>query len=843
MKKQAVRVIGYHEFFEAVVAPAEAGQEAADRALTPYRYQQLLAAEPWPEMLDVPTGLGKTAAVMGAWLYRRLIGDSAAPRRLVWCLPMRVLVEQTRTHAERWLERAAPMFEQRGLVPPRVYVVMGGEVEDEWVRRPEDPAVLVGTQDMLLSRALMRGYGASRYRWPIDFALLHSDALWVFDEVQLMGGGLPTSAQLEAFRRHPDMPAALPARTIWSSATLNRDWLATVDFRPHLPDARVLTLPEEDRRDPRVRKRFSAPKHLAPARARFDGTRKADIKACIDALSDEIITAHAGEAPTLVILNRVQRAQDVYTGVRKLLRNARRPTEVLLVHARFRAAERERLNVRLRGVSADEDLIIVATQAVEAGVDITSRRLFTELAPWPSLVQRFGRCNRGGEYESAEVRWVDIDVDADAQLALPYDSAALREAREQLQRLHSASSDKLPPVDARRESPHVLRRKDFLDLFNTEPDLSGFDIDVSPYLRDPGGADVQLFWRDYGDAPVDQPRPDRRELCPVAIGSARDHLKALKRHAHAWDTLEAKWRRTEPADVRPGQVLLLRSDAGGYDADLGFVSRFRAEVEPLAKAAKNRPCPESMDEDALVAGELVELTDHLLEARRQAAALAEVLPMARAEDEVIEAALWHDVGKAHPAFQTAILDHAGDAADPSRLWAKSPNPRGRLSYGFVVDGERQERHHFRHELASMLAWLQAGGGARSTSDSLDPNAEDLDSDLIAYLIAAHHGKVRLALRALPNENRPHDDRFYARGVWAGDELPPFSVNGFRVPPLTLRLDVMQIGEGEMGPSWSARTANLLARWGPFRLAWLETMVRLADWRASEMALPAATGVS
>ena len=67
-------------------------------------------------------------------------------------------------------------------------------------RRPERPAVLVGTQDMLLSRALMRGYASSRALWPMEFALLHEDAQWVFDEVQLMGAGRATSAQLEAFR-------------------------------------------------------------------------------------------------------------------------------------------------------------------------------------------------------------------------------------------------------------------------------------------------------------------------------------------------------------------------------------------------------------------------------------------------------------------------------------------------------------------------------------------------------------------------------------------------------------------------------------------------------------------
>ena len=33
---------------------------------TPYPYQQRLATAPWPELLDVPTGLGKTAAVVVA---------------------------------------------------------------------------------------------------------------------------------------------------------------------------------------------------------------------------------------------------------------------------------------------------------------------------------------------------------------------------------------------------------------------------------------------------------------------------------------------------------------------------------------------------------------------------------------------------------------------------------------------------------------------------------------------------------------------------------------------------------------------------------------------------------
>ena len=77
----------------------------------PYPYQEKLATVPdLPEFLDVPMGLGKTAASILAWLFRRRFHPNKAirqstPRRIVYCLPMRVLVEQTYTETVRWLDR------------------------------------------------------------------------------------------------------------------------------------------------------------------------------------------------------------------------------------------------------------------------------------------------------------------------------------------------------------------------------------------------------------------------------------------------------------------------------------------------------------------------------------------------------------------------------------------------------------------------------------------------------------------------------------------------------------------------------------------------------------------
>ena len=68
---------------------------------TQFPYQCRLAdpTSDLPELLEVPTGTGKIAAAVLSWLWRRKNQPAETPRKLVYCLPMRVLVEQTRTCA------------------------------------------------------------------------------------------------------------------------------------------------------------------------------------------------------------------------------------------------------------------------------------------------------------------------------------------------------------------------------------------------------------------------------------------------------------------------------------------------------------------------------------------------------------------------------------------------------------------------------------------------------------------------------------------------------------------------------------------------------------------------
>ncbi len=828
----------------------------------PFPFQIRFACEPTlPELVDVPTGMGKTAMAVLGWLWRRRFAEEkvrkTTPRRLVYCLPMRVLAEQTVQNAQTWLKKLG-IEGKAGEGKVSVHLLMGGAEDVKkatWADYPEEEMILIGTQDMLLSRALMRGYGMSRYQWPVHFAWLHNDALWVFDEVQLMGPGLKTSAQLEAFRRKIGL--ASNSRSLWVSATLKRDWLRTVDFDP--ASTISLELSEEEKKAPAVRERREAVKVLmqcdvalistkpskserAEASEKVDKPTSDDVKTYLKALAEQVLTAHMPGTTTLAILNTVERAQGLFVElenrlVKSPVKSRKKAAtfapsvsnnpERLLIHSRFRAEDRRANEERLHSNPSPEGRIIIATQAIEAGVDLSARVLFTELAPWASLVQRFGRCNRYGEFnktKEAQVIWIDV---ADAK---PYRTEELDDARQVVARLRSVSPAELPPVTAEAPLHPVLRRKDFLDLFNTDPDLSGFDVDIAPYVRDADDADVLLFWRALDGDPQDELPASREELCRAGLGAAKKLLDRLETgDVFLWDTLARKWTTPKPKDMRlrPGLTLMLKAAVGGYTTQLGLAPESKVNVPVIATPGKESLTEEAYDDDHRSLLQVpVRLPRHLANVEQKARELCEALEV-KEPQAVIRAAHWHDVGKAHEAFDSMLrYAHERGTGEPlgAGHWAKSgrkPDRKpGKPRYQVIVDGKVVNRTRFRHELASALAWFALHG-------------DDADANLIAYLIAAHHGKVRMSLRALPQEAEAPDGRLFARGVWDGDRLPAMRfANGEAIPEVELKLDLMQLGDGPQGPSWTTRTQRLLKTLGPFQLAWCEALVRIADWRAS-----------
>lgn len=821
-------------------------RRAYTREIAPYPFQRAVAENPGADILIAPTGLGKTAAVTLGWAWRRLTASATTPRRLVWCLPMRTLVEQIAREAEGWMNNLGEMFVKDNR-KPNVHVLMGGAVDGDWRLRPEDSAIIVGTQDMLLSRALMRGYGMGRFGWPIDYGLLHSDALWVYDEVQLMGAGLATSAQLEAFRRGASWRRDGLARSLWVSATLDPDWLKTADFRSEIPDPVVLRWDDGKLPEPRnLSARLDATKHLRRAETIVDAEGINKPEAYAKSLAREVASLHRNGATTLVIVNTVRRAQALYKALAEV---SDASTERLLIHSRYRAYDRGTRQEKLakletaRREGQPENCIVVATQAVEAGVDMTSAVLFTELAPWSSLVQRFGRCNRAGELNAlggAEIRWIDVESDGTSAPARPYEVEELTAARDILTTLDKVSPRNLPPPSRPAPSNQVIRPKDFEELFDTDADLSGYDLDISPYIRDGDDMSVSLFWRAVGngnDEHVTAERPRRDELCPAPLGKELEAwLRPKNRIAPVYveDPLTSgkkSWVRLDRSSrrLRPGLTLLLDVGMGGYDPELGFVgAEATAPVTPVSEPEKSKEAPTSGDADpgATTAGDPLSfdftapvplelhLDDVAAFARKITGPLG--LPWDQAK-AVLRAGAWHDLGKAFEPFQM-LLGRAPDGP----LLAKSARHRPTEGEEDTQQAKRPKglRKYFRHELASALAFLQQHDG-------------EPDANLIAFLIAAHHGKVRMGLRALPEERPDKRGLRIARGVQDGDSLPELRCGDELSNPITLDLGPMEMGEDEHGrPSWSARTQALLTEYGPFRLAYLEALIRVADWRAS-----------
>src|SRR5207248_4538002 len=182
------------------------------------------------------------------------------------------------------LSQACPGPEISWLAEHSPVILMGGEdnipAMAEWDISPEKPCIVIGTQDMLLSRALNRGYAASRFHWPIDFGLLNNDCLWVFDEPQLMDSGVSTSAQLAGLRQSLGTFGACPS--VWMSATLEPGWLDTIDFRGKFP-GEPLELDGEDYDPERpLHKRMTATKTLAKLGASASRDMKDVAKAVLE---------------------------------------------------------------------------------------------------------------------------------------------------------------------------------------------------------------------------------------------------------------------------------------------------------------------------------------------------------------------------------------------------------------------------------------------------------------------------------------------------------------------------------------------------------------------------------
>ena len=817
------------------------------------RFYTALVRGAVPDAIDIPTGLGKTACVLLALLAR--LERPALPRRIVYVVDRRAIVDQTADVVRTWTMRIAALpalaraFDACAAHPAErpvgLGVLRGGLADDgAWRLDPARPAVLVGTVDMVGSRLLFSGYGDGRSRRAMHAGLLGHDAMVLLDEAHL------TPAFAALLRDIARLQGVLEFRTMTLSAT-------------GVSGKAVLGLTDADFSSPAVRRRLNARKSPRFVEAATPAERIRHIR--------DAALAHRSGA-VAVFVERVADARRIARGLVAAL-GPESGERVAVLTGTLRGRERamltdgavwRRFTHRERHPPDAPSVYLVATAAGEVGVDLDADHAVMDLATLDSMIQRLGRVNRAGEGD-AKVTVVFTAREARGLRTVP---TSYRERRE---------AARAATLDALRRAPGLSPKT----LRGLDPDtvaacsvpsarpapldavvLEAFAATsaalprppVAVYLRgvsdEPHIAQCFLAWRrdvaelvGLGALASSEvlgffaPRPE--ELARVPASFARTLVQCvIERLGGAALPLVVAGRDGEvfAGAVRDAAALpsfefatvVLPSTAGGLSADGLPDADAQGPVEDVADTEERiryiAPCPpealpawaegavelrvplggegdEDEDEEeerflvfaqrrpdpglasaerdlGRLAASAQTIDGHCAAVAAAARRIGSALGLPEDLVDALErAGRWHDRGKSRAVWQRA-------AGVPPEGPALAKSPRGRLRAQWLGG--------YRHEFGSSV----------DAERILGPDAPH--RDLVLHLVAAHHGWSRPGFpdRAQfdPETPSPENERCARRAA--------------------------------------RRFARLQARHGPWRLAWLEALVKAADATVSSGAADA-----
>ena len=355
-------------------------------------YFNLIAAR-YPRAIDLPTGTGKTS-FMAVWLlalgFLAKSGGTLVPRRLVWVVNRRVVVDQATDTANELaaaLNALPPDDELRSAISGvsasggllAVSTLRGERADNgEWKQDPSRAAIITGTVDKIGSGILFSGYGDGEYYRPVHAGLLTVDALLVNDESHLSPAFATLARTIERMR-----PAALIA---------NKDFRFIEMSATHSGANGGPAFPESLLADVEASEVF-AHRYLASKKLFLD--LQPDNKRAETRMLE--LAAEAGAARTLVFVEQPEKAKDLSV---RLGKEENRRVELLTGtmrgQERDKLAESEVFKAFKAAESPAERMWMVMTAAGEVGVDITSERMVTDLVSADHMIQRFGRLNRHG---------------------------------------------------------------------------------------------------------------------------------------------------------------------------------------------------------------------------------------------------------------------------------------------------------------------------------------------------------------------------------------------------------------------------------------------------------------
>jgi CRISPR-associated endonuclease/helicase Cas3 len=701
------------------------------------RLAERFAALELPEVIDLPTGSGKSDLVV-VWAWARRV-NPRLPRRLWMVSDRRVIVDQS-------FEAAQALQQSDGIHVSRL---RGGIVsEDDDLLDPVMPQIITSTVDQLGSRLLFRAYGSSPRTWPIWAGLAGNDSLIVLDEAHLSPVAEDT---LQACRR---LGAGISV--ISMTAT------------PRLSDADRFGLAAEDRNHPELGRRLKAKRIVE---LRDNGSL---VEAAHELLADDC-------RKVAVICNTVREARRTFARLHH--------QHKYLIIGRQRPLDRDRILMELlpnvkSGAPDGEPLVVVATQCIEAGADFDFDGMVSEACPIDALRQRLGRLDRLGR--RGESRCILIRPENIKDVP-PYGAAPdaawrwlQKHATKKAINLGAEGWDAISepvPEEARSArpqpvsflEPHLRMLARTSPRPRVEPDI---DLLLHGPKRAPGA--VFLVWRhDIKTSPDAVAAaneilailpPDGLEACEVPLWEVRAWLtgqslsadggdvegallaaprpdpQAASRKVFPWDGAEGGVVLTEPGALRPGDVVVLPAAFGGYDR-FGWNPNSAEPVADVADEAYHRRTGRRIervaDVDADVVGDRIHpwsggvVVETFTDERRSRAAVVEVTLATHSQavakrsrdhaqalglDEEIlySATLHHDAGKADPGWQLCV-----NGGSLKRL-AEPPLAKG----AFVRSPLSRLPSGWRHEAESLK---------RLSADA---------RDLVRWLIATHHGHAR-----------------------------------------------------------------------------------------------------
>jgi len=364
-------------------------------------------------VLQAPTGSGKTRAALAPFIEGFFdFPPDRFPKQCLYAVPMRVLATQFE-HEYRGL---AESYERRFRRRLDVHIQTG--------ERPEDPELMgdlvFATLDQVLSSALGVPYSLSSGRANVNVGAVLGSYL-IFDEFHLFPHQA-TVATLQLLRLFGCF-APFVLMTATFSETMLQEIASLLNARPLLVSAEeVAQIETRHGVLPRKARHFSLGGTTLNADNVLAAHDRRSVAVCntVDrALSLYQALVESGCRPVPVtdpalalFYDQLRGAafaeehhrllEEVVSTLRKIMADAPENTNwVMLLHSRFERPHRQVKEAFLQAECGPQNetwqvprLLIVATQVVEVGLDITSQALHTELAPGASVIQRAGRCAR-----------------------------------------------------------------------------------------------------------------------------------------------------------------------------------------------------------------------------------------------------------------------------------------------------------------------------------------------------------------------------------------------------------------------------------------------------------------